>query len=625
MVNRIIIRNFSPLPVRHSVCITILLISHVFPSTAQTNRSGKADSLDHTQPTENFYDWTPSSRWIRELKNVIIVSPKNESAADTFNIQSPSNIYLEAEGRTITAIRIVRLKPFGVSVTDSVVRDINWMGKIGNAIHITTREFVIRNALMFKEGDVIDSYKLADTERYLRSFAYINDARVTVIPVSDDQAEVVVVVQDVLPYSADFGTNFSSQANVAITNRDILGTGVEFRAGAFINSDKDRLMGYEATMRLPHIGRSFISFQADYLDRYENQRYGFTLNRDFYAPSTQYAGHLTYYHARTPVRYSHPDVANKGIDPITINYHHLDVWIGRSFQLDKNPLNKQRKNITASLGAQNIRFDDRPENSKNHYYQFQNRTTYLASLTYSQQAYYKTNLIYNFGRTEDIPYGYLLSVIGGKEINELYNRPYIGTNVAAGYFISKLGYISGVASWGTFLREGTDQGIVDFGLNYFTNLYVLGNFRHRTFINGQYTRQLSNQLKDQLIIDGDFGIPGFRNDSVLGRHRFNLSIEHDSFTPWNLYGFHFVVYAFAYLSWLGDYDKPIMLSSLYSSFGIGVRIRNNRLIISTLQIQFAYFPNIPEYSRFRYITFSRERVLQPRDYMPKAPEIIPLY
>ncbi|MDR1121613.1 MAG: hypothetical protein LBM08_11935 [Dysgonamonadaceae bacterium] len=591
---------------------------------AQTKHPGR-DSLHHAQPKESFYDRNSSSKWIRELKNVIVVSPKTESVADSFNIQSPSNIYIGTEGRTITRIRIVRMKPFGSSLTDTSAHHITWLGKVGNAVHISTSEFIIRNALLFNEGDTVNSFKLADSERYLRALRYIDDACVVAVPISDDEVEVIVAVQDILPYSLSFGTNFSSRANFALTNCNILGMGIEMRTGAFIDSQEDHLMGYEAMLRLPNIGRSFISIQADYLDRYENQRYGFTLSRDFYAPTTRYAGHLILYNARTPVRYCDPKGNYPEVTAITVRYNHLDAWLGRSFQIDKKPFNKQRNNITLSIGAQRISFVDRPENSEESYYKFQNRTTYLASLTYSQQAHYKTNLIYNFGRTEDIPYGYLLSIVGGREVNEMYNRPYIGTNVSSGYFIPKLGYLSGAVSYGTFFRKGTDQGVIDFELNYFTNLYILGNFRQRTFVNGQYTRQLYNKLDDQLVIDGDFGIPGFRNDSVLGRHRFNLSVEQDLFTPWDLYGFKFVLYVFANFSWLGGYDKPIMLSPLYSSFGLGVRIRNNRLIFNTLQIRFAYFPNIPENSRFRYIHPSKETVLQPRDFKPNAPDIMPLY
>ena len=603
----------------------MLLVSPGFVSMAQTDPPGKEDSLLIDKTKESFYDRNPSSRWIRELKNIIIVSPKNETVADSFNIQSPSNIYLGSEGRVITRIRIVQLKPFGTSVTDTAGYHVNWLGKAGNATHISTREFIIRNALLFREGDKVNSQDLAYSERYLRRMKYINDASVTAIPISDDEAEVVVIVQDNLPYSASFGTNMSTRANFAVTNYNIIGLGIELRGGAFIDSGKDRLMGYEAALRIPNIGHSYISFQADYLDKYENQRYGITLQREFYAPTTRYAGHLILYNAQTPVRYYDPEGKHRTIDPITIRYDQMDIWLGRSFLLDKNSFSKQHRNITVSLGAQHIRFIDRPERSAEQYYRFQNRTTYLTSFSYSQQSFYKANLIYNFGRMEDIPYGYLLSVVGGKEINEMYNRPYLGANFSSGYFIPKLGYLSSALSYGTFFRNGADQGVVNVEMNYFTNLYVIGNFRQRTFINGQYTRQLYNRLEDKLIIDGEHGIPGFRNDSILGRHRFNFSASQDFFTPWELYGFRFVLYAFTHLSWLGGYDKAIMFSTLYSSFGIGVRIRNNRLVFNTLQIQFAYFPNIPKYSRFRYLTFSNETVLQPRDFRPKAPEVIPTY
>ena len=591
--------------------------------------------MRQAQLRESIYDREFSQRWIRELRNVILVTPKNETAADTFNVQSPGNIYLGTEGLTITGIRMIRLKPFGASVADiaenaadpdvgSTAGNLNWLGKAGNAIHVNTGEFIIRNALLFKEGDKVNGVKLAYSERYLRSLRYINDARVTAIPVSDDEAEILVVVQDILPYSANFGSNFSSRTNFSITNRNIIGLGLELTAGAFMDSKKDHLMGYKAVLRLSNIGHSFISFQADYLDKYENQRYGFALRRDFYAPTTKYAGHLMAYNARTPVRYFDATGKYRLTAPVNIRYHYLDVWLGRSFQMNNYSFNKQQKNITVSLGAQQMHYIDRPENSEEFFYKFQNRTTYLASITYSQQSFYKANLIYNFGRTEDIPYGNMLSIISGKEINEKYNRPYLGAHVSSGYFIPSFGYLSGAVSYGTFFRDGVDQGLMDVQMNYFTPLYIIGNLRHRTFVNGQYTRQLYNRLEDKLVIDDDQGIPGFRNDSVFGRHRFNLSMEQDFFNPWNIFGFRLVVYGFAHFSWLGGYDTPIILSSLYSSFGLGFRIRNNRLVFNTLQIQLAYFPNIPKNSSFRYINFSTETVLQPRDFKPKAPEVIPL-
>ena len=583
--------------------------------------ASQGDTVTHV----SFYDITPSRRWVRELRNIIIVSPKNETEADTFNIMSPGNIYLATEGLTIANIRITRLNPFGTSITDSVHSHPRWLGRVGNAIHINTNEFVIRNALLFREGDAVDGLKLAYSERYLRSLGYIGDARITSTPVCENTAEVLVVIQDNLPYSVDGDSNFDTRASFSFTNNNIIGLGFELLAGAFIDTKKENLMGYRAMLRQANMGRSLTSFQADYLDKYENQRLGFKLQRDFYAPTTKYAGSLSFYNVRTPVRYYDYKSDEAPSTPVTIRYKQFNAWFGRSFLLDNRSNYRQSRNITVSVGAHNMKFIDRPDDAEERYYRLQNRTTYLASLSFSKQSFYNASLIYNYGRTEDIPYGHLLTIKGGKEISEMARRPYLGAIASSGYFVPYLGYISGALSYGAFFNKGPDQGVVSVEMNYFSNLYITGNTRQRTFVNGKYTRQLFNWLEDKLVIDDEYGIPGFRNDSVLGRHRLNLSVEQNVFLPREVFGFRFVVYAFSYLSWLGGYNEPVMLSNLYSSFGLGVRIRNNRLVFNTLQVQIAYFPNIPKNSSFSYFSYSGERVLKPREFSARAPEIVSVY
>jgi len=626
--------------------IVILLIFPGFITIAQNEFSGDEKSLQNTESKESIYDFNPSSKWVRELKNVIIVPPKKE-AVDSFNIQSPERIYFNTEGLTISAIKILRLKPFGTSVTDSVARNVHFSSKAANAMHISSNELIIRNALMFKEGDLIESVKLAYSERYLRSLKYINDVRIITIPVSDDEVEVIVAVQDIFPYSASFNSNFKSNADFAIINSNIIGLGIEMQAGAFFDYKKDHLMGYKAMLHSANLGRSFIAFQADYTDKYENQRYGFSLKRNFFSPTTKYAGHLIFYDSRTQVHYYDPKGEYQQITPISIRYNQSDVWFARSFQVIDKPMpetkhtnytenisrNKtptkisegQLRNLTASIRVQRLYFTDRPEDSEERFYRFQNRTTFLASVSWSYQTFYKASMIYNFGRTEDIPNGDIITITGGGENNEKYVRPYIGANYSTGYFVPDFGYISGAFSIGNFFRNGNaDQGIIDLKMNYITNLCVAGNYRMRTFLNGQYTGQLFNRLEDRLLVDGEFGIPGFRNDSILGQHRFNLSVEQNWFIPHSIYEFRFVFFAFVYFSWIGDYNTPIVLSPLYSSFGIGLRMRNNRMIFKTLQVRLAYFPNIPNRNNFD-ANMSAESVLKPRDFQPVAPEVLPLY
>jgi len=145
------------------VYVAILFICSGFVSVAQVDFSGDENSLQNQKTGGNIYEFNPSSRWVRELKNVIIVAPKREQA-DTFNVQSPKRIYNDAEGLVIREIKIVRLKPFGVSVTDSVTRNLHWAGKTANAMHVGSNEGIIRNALLFKEGDLVESTKMAYTQ-----------------------------------------------------------------------------------------------------------------------------------------------------------------------------------------------------------------------------------------------------------------------------------------------------------------------------------------------------------------------------------------------------------------------------------------------------------------------------
>ncbi|MCL2073908.1 MAG: hypothetical protein FWH18_08310 [Marinilabiliaceae bacterium] len=548
-----------------------------------------------------------------------IYNTNSSSKVDTLKTPSPEMLFGSVEGLTIRKINIVQLKPFGDSVKDNITREPKWSGKAANALHIDTREFIVRNMLLFSEGELADGFKLAHSERYIRSVRYINDVRIIAVPVSDSEVDVTVMVQDAFPYSASFGTNLLSNGNFSVTNRNIVGAGIDGQAGVYLDTQKEGLTGYSAMLRSTNIRRTFTTFHAEYLDKFENQRYGFGLQRDFYSPTTKYAGHLIFNDTRTPTLYHAPAADNRLPTSVSIRYNLCDAWLGRSFEIiDKSYPDQKRKNLTLSLRAQRLEFTDRPENSENLFYRFQNRTTYLASLSWSKQMFYKTSMMYHFGRTEDIPYGDITTVTYGREMNENYWRTYLGVDLARGYFIPDFGYVVRSVAFGTFFRNKAEQGIIDIQLKYITNLTAIRNWRMRTYINARYTGQLFDNLEDRFISD----IQDLRNDTALGRHRLSISLEQCFFTPLNIYDFRFVIYAFAHVNWLDDFYQPVSLNNIYSSFGLGVRIRNNRLIIKTIQIKFAYFHNGFKPYHFK---FSSEDVLHPRDFRPVAPEVAPRY
>jgi hypothetical protein len=83
--------------------------------------------------------------------------------------------YYDSEKRTITRIVIKVDDVFDLSKSE----ENTVMGRTANFIHITTKESVVKNLLLFKEGDAVNSSIIYETERLLRDQSWVRDAKIT--------------------------------------------------------------------------------------------------------------------------------------------------------------------------------------------------------------------------------------------------------------------------------------------------------------------------------------------------------------------------------------------------------------------------------------------------------------
>jgi len=93
----------------------------------------------------------------------------------------------ETEQRRIRDIQI-EIEPI---YSDVEAEESGWANFV-NKYHITTRESVIRTALLFSEGDVLDQELLDATERTLRRYKFVNQAEIEVVPFDEQTVDVVV-------------------------------------------------------------------------------------------------------------------------------------------------------------------------------------------------------------------------------------------------------------------------------------------------------------------------------------------------------------------------------------------------------------------------------------------------
>jgi hypothetical protein len=554
---------------------------------------------------------TENSVIAHKLLDFIIVT---QNPVESRRITGKSeNFYNTGKGKIIRNINIQRLDVFGVNIDDPFSSNPDRLENILNRLHINTHEKIIRNNLLFSEGDTLSPLALSDNERILRQLPYIDDARILVIPVTDYEADIIVITKDVFPLGAEFSFKGLKKGSVAVFDRNIIGIGHSLGVEMPYDAKLPDSPGFGVNYIANNIRRSFVDLKLNYNQGLGVTSYGFSMKRDLFSSTTRYAGGIDL--KRT---FTTEDLDSLPV-PEPLRYNLQDYWLSRSFFMDKEPASR----LTLGLRYTVNNVFSKPSISAFSYHSLQKYRMFMGEAAFSVQRYYKTNLIYGYGRVEDIPYGGLVKVTAGHEINEFKKRTYMGGEVSFGGSIRTLGYFYTSAGFSTFLNKGaTEQGIISLKMRYFSNLVYIGSHRIRNFINIDYTRGIDRYNDEYLRYIPDNGLSGFKNDSITGNRRFNLGLESVLFSSLRTYGFRFAFFWFADLAFLNGINELIPDGNILSGAGIGVRIRNNNLVFKTLQIRLGFFPNLPPYSKVSNVTVSGEQLLKPYNFDPGKPSVI---
>jgi hypothetical protein len=548
----------------------------------------------------------------RKLYDFLVVSGPAVPAHQINN--SSDRDYSRFSGKRIRKIEIRRLSVFGANINNPIASNPNKLESLVNKTHINTNESIIRKNLLFSEGDTVSPLTLSDNERILRQLPYIDDSRILAVPVSDDEVDILVLTKDVYSLGASFDYSSISKGTVSVFDKNIFGMGHEFRIEVPYNSDLPDSPGFGIKYNINNIRKSFINLQLFYSDGLGEKTYGFDLEKKHVSSETKYAGGISFRHMSTT------EDLDTLILPEPLKYNLQDYWFSRSFLINKESVTR------IILGARytNNNVFNHPFILPDSYYNLQQYRLFLGSVSFSAQKYYKTSLIYSYGRTEDIPHGGLFNLTMGKEINEFKKRLYTGISLSAGESIRSFGYFYAAMGIATFFHENyTEQGILMARASYFSNLLYLGSNRLRNFIKVDYTRGFDRFYDESLSFVREDGFSGFKNDSVSGAQRLSLGLESVLFSPINFHGFRFAFFGFADLGILFGTNEFVRNGEVLSSIGLGIRIRNDNLVFNTFQIRLGYFPNLPQYSRVNYFLVSGEQLLKPENFDPGPPIPLP--
>ena len=524
--------------------------------------------------------------------------------------------YTKYTGKRIRKIVIRRLNVFGTDINYPYLDNPKNYEKILNKTHFNTTENIVRKNLLFKEGDEISPLKLSDNERLLRELPFIGDARILVVPISNEEADIIVFTKDIYSLGAAYVYRGLSRGLLSVFDKNILGWGHELGIDVPFDSRAPNSPGIGGHYTANNIQKTFINLNIFYLNGLGNVNYGFDLSRRLVSSSTKYAGGISFRHM-----YSTLDLSPVPL-PVPYKFNFQDYWIERSFLINKESVTR----FVIGTRYINNNVYSHPLIAPDSYLNLQQYKLFMGSAALSTQKYTKTNLLYSYGRTEDVPYGSLLKFTLGKEYDEFKNRTYLAGEASLGNKNDALGYFYVYSGLSVYLNKNkTEQGLLAVRLNYFSNLLTFGNLRMRNFVYLNYTRGFSRYTNEYLRFSTENGFSGFRNDSINGNQRLSLSLESVVFSHMNIIGFRFAFFGFADFSLLSRTNEVIGHEYALSSIGVGIRIRNDNLIFNTLQIRFAFFPNPPLFSRISNVTVSGEQLLHPDNFEPGQPAVIPYH
>ena len=504
--------------------------------------------------------------------------------------------FLPYEGRIIRHI-FINQYGFEKTFTDTT-QIINYSGtRLLNKLHTNTRQWAIRDALFIKENTPSVAFRLADNERYLRSLDYIQDARILVEPVnsSPDSVDVYVITKDLFSLNGEVNNLSPGKFKGKIGDVNLLGAAQNLQANILIQRDREPAFGADIMYTKYNIKNSFIDASVGYstinpdLRDNTNDEHAiyFSLQRDLISQYTHVAGGFTAGIYQTYNKYVRPD-------EVFFNYKYtvFDGWIGYNLGVKKfikDPSRKDKQFIGLRYFNRDFKITPAQVDGKLDF-RFNNQEAWLTQFTFFKQEYYKTNYIYGFGTTEDIPYGYNIALTSGYYKQAYLSRPYAGIDANVYKIYSKGDIVQYFFRTGSFWNKGKIQDAsVLAGVSGFSRLFLFRNFKLRQYEQLSFAREFSRVGLDPLSINNFFGLRYFTDDSIRGNQRITLHSETISFINYKLFGFKFSPFVFTDITGLTP-EKDFEKTGWYYGIGGGLRMRNENLVFRTTELRLVYFP-----------------------------------
>ncbi len=552
-----------------------------------------ADSTKIYKDIQSYSGKNKFTRFMYQFffKPVTVSSTKKKTKKKGYRklIQSSYGAF---EGKIIRKINIQTLDPFGYSISDTGLSPQGGMIAHANQMHIKSRDISIRNLLLVHKNQEFDSLLVRESERLVRSKGYIHDVSFFVSSASRGSDSVDITIREMDNWSLvpRFSAS-TSNVRFSLNDKNFAGMGHDSQ-NSFAWYPSDHSSAYRIAYLIPNIRGTYInSSLLISKDQYNNTAKGFSIDRPFFSPFAKWAAGVEF-------KYQYHKYFIYTIDTLLteerFKFNTQDYWVGNAIRIFKgNTENDRATNFISTFRFLRMRYLNQPDEVNIMQKMFSSEIFYLASIGVSTRKYVRDKYVYKYGLIEDVPIGKVFNLTAGYQIKNNIDRFYLSARVSLGDYFS-WGYLSSSFEYGTFLNaKKAEQGFLTADIIYFTGLIEIGKWKFREFIKPQLAMGFNRFSQDSLTLNNDHGLDGFNSPQLSGTKRLLLTLQTQSYSPWNLWGFHFGPFLGLAVGMLGNAETGFKNSHVYSEISLGVLIRNDNLVISTFQFSVSYYPSIP--------------------------------
>ncbi|MEX2122681.1 MAG: hypothetical protein WD795_02230 [Woeseia sp.] len=211
----------------------------------------------------------------------------SEGSAQEYVVEEdlPSAEQLEAIRARIGRIVLDKQNVFDMSRPD----EDRFLYRLANRWHILTRDSVIRQQLLFREGDPFSERLLAESGRILRRNDYLYTAVVEPLSYADGAVDVVVRTRDLwtlMPGLSVSRSGGENKSRVSLSESNLMGRGARIRLSYMDDVDREQT-NFEFSDE--NVGHSWLSFYLGLSDKSDGSTTRLRLQRPFYALDTRWS------------------------------------------------------------------------------------------------------------------------------------------------------------------------------------------------------------------------------------------------------------------------------------------------------------------------------------------------